>query len=178
MVQDTDPWGDHTKICIEYYRDYGETLVGTYCHDLHKNYGKTCEAVNDLAAEKCGNSCVLLSWSEPESSLPVVEYWVYRRVESRNKNYELRITNYELRCIRTQRMVSYGFRISGFGLRATGVEVFDIYGRNVGTKLGGKEERQPESDGVVLDISHLHSGIYFLKITTDQGTIMKKIVKN
>ena len=54
-------------------------------HGLHKNYGKTCEAVNDLAAEKCGNSCVLLSWSEPESSLPVEEYWVYRKGEGRKE---------------------------------------------------------------------------------------------
>jgi len=55
--------------------------VGTYCHDLHKNYGKTCEAVNDLVSEKCGNSCVLLTWSEPESSLPVTEYQIYRNEE-------------------------------------------------------------------------------------------------
>jgi len=96
MVQDTDPWGDHTKVCIEYYQDYGETLVDTYCHDLHKNYGKSCEAVNDLVSEKINEQSILLTWSEPESSLPVVEYWVYRKVESRNKNYELRITNYEI----------------------------------------------------------------------------------
>jgi hypothetical protein len=35
---DTKPWGWHLKICVEYYRDYGETLVDTYCHDVHKNY--------------------------------------------------------------------------------------------------------------------------------------------
>jgi len=81
QVEDFNPWGHHTKVCIEYYRDYGETLVGIYCHDLHKNYGKTCEAVNDLVSEKCGNSCVLLSWSEPESSLPVIEYQIYRNEE-------------------------------------------------------------------------------------------------
>jgi len=90
-VEDFNPWGHHTKVCIEYYRDYGETLVGTYCHDLHKNYGKTCEPVNDLVSEKCGNSCVLLSWSEPESSLPVVEYHVYRIAEGRTQNAERRM---------------------------------------------------------------------------------------
>jgi len=80
-VENFNPWGYHTIVCIDYYRDYGETLVGTYCHDLHKNYGKTCEAVNDLVSEKCGNNCVLLMWSEPESSLPVLEYQIYRNEE-------------------------------------------------------------------------------------------------
>jgi hypothetical protein len=32
------PLGWHTKVCVEYYRDYGETLVDTYCHELTKNY--------------------------------------------------------------------------------------------------------------------------------------------
>jgi len=91
QVEDFNPWGHHTKVCIEYYRDYGETLVGTYCHDVHKNYGKTCEAVNNLVSEKCGDNCVLLSWSEPESSLPVEEYWVYRNAESRRQKAESRM---------------------------------------------------------------------------------------
>jgi len=95
QVEDFNPAGHHTKVCIEYYRDYGETLVATYCHDLHKNYGKTCEAVNDLVSEKCGNSCVLLTWSEPESSLPVEEYWVYRIAERRTQNAECRKQNAE-----------------------------------------------------------------------------------
>ena len=38
-VEDFNPWGWHTKICVEYYRDYGETLVDTYCHDITKDYG-------------------------------------------------------------------------------------------------------------------------------------------
>jgi len=80
-VIDYEPLGEYLKVCIAYYRDYGETLVGTYCHDLHKNYGKTCEAVNDLAAEKINEHSILLTWSEPESSLPVIEYQIYRNEE-------------------------------------------------------------------------------------------------
>ena len=37
-IEDKNPWGWHTKICVEYYRDYGETLVATYCHDITKDY--------------------------------------------------------------------------------------------------------------------------------------------
>ena len=39
QIEDFNPWGWHTKICVEYYGDYGETLVDTYCYDLTKNYG-------------------------------------------------------------------------------------------------------------------------------------------
>jgi len=114
QIEDFNPWGHHTKICIEYYRDYGETLVATYCHDLHKNYGKSCEAVNDLVSEKIDNNSILLTWGEPESSLPVTEYHVYRNDEllSVTTNttfvdenlsvgeYEYYvITNYEMNCV-------------------------------------------------------------------------------
>ena len=40
-----------------------------------------CVPVNDLVFEKRSNNCVLLSWSEPESSLPVIEYRIYRNEE-------------------------------------------------------------------------------------------------
>jgi len=38
QVEDFNPWGHHTKVCIEYYRDYGEILEATFCHDITKNY--------------------------------------------------------------------------------------------------------------------------------------------
>jgi hypothetical protein len=88
-VEDTNPLGWHTKLCVEHYKDYGETLVNIYCHDITKYYGSTCEAINDLVLEKCNPNCILLSWSEPESSLPVESYQVYRN--------NMLITNYELR---------------------------------------------------------------------------------
>ena len=85
MVEDQNPWGEHFKLCIEYYRDYGDTLVATYCHDLTKYYGTTCETVSDLVSEKCNNTCVLLAWSEPESSLPVEGYQIFRNEQLLNE---------------------------------------------------------------------------------------------
>ncbi|MCL2510722.1 MAG: T9SS type A sorting domain-containing protein [Bacteroidales bacterium] len=32
--------------------------------------------------------------------------------------------------------------------------------------------------GVVLDISHLPVGIYFIRIQTDEGAVVRKVVKN
>jgi hypothetical protein len=53
----------------------------------------------------------------------------------------------------------------------TSVEIFDVYGRNI---LSHTAHRTPHT---VLDISHLQAGIYFLKITTENETITKKVVK-
>jgi len=36
---------------------------------------------------------------------------------------------------------------------------------------------QPAADGVVIDISHLVAGVYLVKITTEKGVVVKKVVK-
>jgi len=51
------------------------------------------------------------------------------------------------------------------------IEVFDVYGRSV---LSHTSHLTPHT---VLNISHLQSGIYFVKIVTEQGEIVKKVVK-
>jgi hypothetical protein len=71
------------------------------------------------------------------------------------------------------------FKVESLKFKVEGVEVFDIYGRNVGAKFPSNklEGWQPQADGVVLDISHLSAGIYFIKIITEQGEVVKKVVK-
>jgi hypothetical protein len=60
-------------------------------------------------------------------------------------------------------------QITNGGLRITNVEVYDIYGRNVGATLVLAQGK--------INISHLNSGIYFVKITTGAGEVVKKVVK-
>jgi hypothetical protein len=48
--------------------------------------------------------------------------------------------------------------------------VFDVYGRKVGAYPCGRPE-------ATINISELPTGIYFLRIMTDQGYVMKKVVK-
>ena len=43
--------------------------------------GNTCEPVEDFAAEKCNNNCVLLSWSKHNSDLQVKKYTIFRNNE-------------------------------------------------------------------------------------------------
>jgi len=80
FVDKINPWGFYIQICIDYYRDYGDTFVATYCHDIHKNYGAICEPVNNLTAEQYIGNNVMLKWQD-NSSLPVDSFLVYRNSE-------------------------------------------------------------------------------------------------
>jgi len=59
-------------------------------------------------------------------------------------------------------------RIENGEFRINNVEVFDVYGRkqNVENRIHN-----------VLNISHLSAGVYFIKITTEAGNVIKKAVK-
>ncbi|MCL2511325.1 MAG: T9SS type A sorting domain-containing protein [Bacteroidales bacterium] len=61
--------------------------------------------------------------------------------------------------------------VTSYELQVTSIEVFDVYGRNVGIEF-------PSFGGVRGgNISHLPSGVYFLNIKTVNGTFNRKIVK-
>jgi hypothetical protein len=123
-IEDHNPWGWHTKVCIEYYRDYGETHVATYCHDLTKAY-------------KPGNN-----------------------IEELTMNNE-QLTIYP-------NPTTGEFKIQNSKFKIQGVEVFDVMSRR-------QKAESRKQDAV--DISGLHSGIYFVKITTEKGVVMRKVVK-
>jgi hypothetical protein len=57
-------------------------------------------------------------------------------------------------------------------LTINNVEVFDIYG-----KLLSSHHLIPSSSNHLLNISHLTAGVYFIKISTEEGEIVRKIVK-
>jgi len=61
-------------------------------------------------------------------------------------------------------------RIENGELRIKSVEIFDVYGRIVGTYPCGRPE-------TAIDISYLPTGIYFVKIRTEAGDVVRKVVK-
>jgi len=77
---------------------------------------------------------------------------------------ELQITNYEPQPREGQAQRS--------SLRINGIEVFDIMGRKVLFYY-----ITATSYNHLINISHLNSGIYFVKIDTEEGMLTKKIVK-
>jgi hypothetical protein len=68
-------------------------------------------------------------------------------------NNELRITNYEL--------------------QITNVEVYDVSGR----KQKAEGRRQKAENEVVMNISNLPAGVYFVKIITERGCSVQRFVK-
>jgi len=66
---------------------------------------------------------------------------------------QLRITNYELR-------------------ENTVIEIYDVYGKKHVSHFTFHDSH------IEIDISHLANGMYFIKITTDESTTVKKIVKH
>jgi hypothetical protein len=73
------------------------------------------------------------------------------------------------------------------------VEVFDVYGRKVGGIFPLRHSESSEesqtmhtaggrgslktADGVTINISHLSAGLYFVKIQTEIGEVVRKVVK-
>ena len=64
-------------------------------------------------------------------------------------------------------------RIRNYGLEIKSIEVFDVYGKKILSHY-----LITSSPNHLINISHLNSGIYFIKITTEQGTITKKLIKH
>ena len=52
------------------------------------------------------------------------------------------------------------------------VVVYDVYGRHQVT------ETPSHQDNLTIDVANLKSGIYFIKINTNEGNIVKRIIKN
>jgi len=48
---------------------------------------------------------------------------------------------------------------------------------DIGRKQKAESRKQKTEDEIVIDISHLPAGVYFVKVATEQGEITKKIVK-
>jgi len=62
-------------------------------------------------------------------------------------------------------------RIESGKLRIEDIEIFDIYGRTQ------KAEIKKQKREISIDISELPVGVYFLRIKTEQGEVVRKLLK-
>ena len=70
------------------------------------------------------------------------------------------------RCVISPNPTTGELRIRNYELGITGIEVFDVYGRKL-----------TSHSSPLINISHLPAGLYFVKITTELGNVVKKVVK-
>ncbi|MCL2511379.1 MAG: T9SS type A sorting domain-containing protein, partial [Bacteroidales bacterium] len=218
MVEMDDPWGYYAKVCISHYGDYGETLVGTYCHDLMMHYPGCCAGVLDMEAQVVDNNAVALQWSIPETESLPKSYRIYRnnillqelpQTAYLDENLPNGSYIYAVRAVYADGCESLSYNTVKVAIDFTGivekvgndgivvypnptggeltitiagqarnelgitnVEVFDLMGRTVGTNLRVCPEIETK-----INIAHLPTGIYFMRITTETDVVTKKIVK-
>ena len=82
---------------------------------------------------------------------------------------QLQMTDYKLRIYPNP--TTGQFTIQSEDLEIENVEIFDIVGRMQ------TMENRIENNEIVIDISHLSAGTYFIKIKTEQKVIIKKVIK-
>jgi len=61
-------------------------------------------------------------------------------------------------------------RVESGELRVDSIEIFDLFGKTCNVSRVTCNENE-------MDISFLPAGIYFLRITTENGVIVRKVVK-
>jgi len=65
-------------------------------------------------------------------------------------------------------------RITNYELQVTDVKIFDVMGRMQCFDFA----QQPKAENtIVINVSNLPNGIYFVKITTEKGIVTKKVIK-
>jgi len=82
------------------------------------------------------------------------------------------ITKEELRIKVYPNPTTGELRIANYELRVNNIEIFDVYGRKI------LSHTSLLSSAATINISHFPTGIYFVKIYTEQGVITKKVIKN
>jgi len=55
-------------------------------------------------------------------------------------------------------------------LKVVNIEIFDVFGKKVGVSYAVTTE-------TTIDISHLSAGVYFVKVNTEAGEVIKKVLK-
>ncbi|MDR0230489.1 MAG: T9SS type A sorting domain-containing protein [Dysgonamonadaceae bacterium] len=221
-VEMDEPWGQYAKICISHYSNYGETLVGTYCHDLMMNYLESCEGVLDMEAEVRDDNNVALRWHPPQAEQPILVYYLYRdnmllaelqqtdyldeNLPNGSYTYHVRVMYVDSCKSLSYNTVKVTINFTGIADISTGsmsvrvypnptrgelrvevagqarndrewrvesVEVFDLMGKSVGAYHCGSSENTK----IILDISNTPAGMYFVRIQTETGVIVKKVIK-
>ena len=65
-------------------------------------------------------------------------------------------------------------RIANYELGIKSVDIYDVYGKIQKSESRKGEEEKGE---VVMDVSELAAGVYFVRINTEQGVVIRKVVK-
>jgi len=89
-----------------------------------------------------------------------------------NFEEKIGIENIEIAAVKIYPNPTTGkLRIESGELRIEKIEIFDIYGRTQ------KTESRKQKGKILMEISELPVGVYFLRIITEQGEVVRKVLK-
>ncbi|MCL2289978.1 MAG: T9SS type A sorting domain-containing protein [Bacteroidetes bacterium] len=100
-IEDITPWGWHTKVCVEHYKDYGETLVDIYCHEITKDYK------NEIGIKEVKELKEIILFPNPTTG-------------------ELRVTNYELQIEGIEIFDLFGRKHSAGSIMQNRIDMSDL----------------------------------------------------
>ncbi|MCL1850429.1 MAG: leucine-rich repeat protein [Bacteroidetes bacterium] len=124
--------------------------------------------------------CRFLNWTrngEEVSSHNLYSFSVTEDIElvANFENDGTGITTLEIPAINIYPNPTTGeFKVQNLKFKIQSVEIFDVYGR---LQSHSSLVTRHENGEAVMDISELPAGIYFVKITTEKGVVMRKVVK-
>jgi hypothetical protein len=88
------------------------------------------------------------------------------------RSYALTVSNNALENIKLVPNPTTGeLQVTSYELPVTSVEIYDVYGKSHVSNLISQDSNPK------INISHLPAGVYFVKITTQAGEVVKKVVK-
>jgi len=161
--------GDNQKASFTLYKNE----ENTYNHSIILNaptFGNTAISYTNGMLESMdstvASTCFTVQTGKTDCELSGNMYFTYATIGINTPNkVELKV--YPNPTTGQLTVVSYQLSVEN-------VEVFDIYGR----KQKAESRKQKGEGSVVMDISHLVTGIYFVKIYTETGEVVRKVVKN
>jgi len=176
---------------ILYTRDCGlfelklDTIVETYLISVNVNNDEYGTATGGGTYETNTTATVtataytsykFVNWTKNDMEISTENPYSFTVTEDvalvANFEKEVGMENIEIAVIKIYPNPTTGkLRIESGELKVEKIEIFDIYGRTQ------KAESKKQKGKILMDISELPVGVYFLLLTTEQGEVVKKVLK-
>ncbi|MCL2435925.1 MAG: T9SS type A sorting domain-containing protein, partial [Lentimicrobiaceae bacterium] len=151
---------DSIEIGGIYYKRFEIENRCLFLFYIIEGIGSTYGLLSSTCPFEVGSELICFSINE-ETIYPYVGYDCKPAIYNAIENYKPMINLYP-------NPTTGELRIENGEWRINNVEVFDVYGKKITTN---------HLSLTTIDVSHLSNGIYFLKIYTESGVVVKKVVK-
>jgi len=159
-------------------------------HIINGNYSQSNDAVIAAWNKAAGTTTYILGTSDDIYKLPAnaTAIWVNTEdgsgifvANGTNTGFipieDVTVGNVDINSIETKLLKIYPnpttgkLKVESGELRVESIEIYDAFGKKV-------DKSRANASETTMDISHLPSGVYFVKIFTEAGDVIKKVLKD